>query len=93
MPARQASGAISAEWSLAALQRAALLRPMAYRVDLTSRLCLEAPVAAGGLVRLCAVVDGNVDAVGIHRIGPFAVAELAVPAAHLDHVERLLTAS
>jgi len=59
------------------------------RVDLVSRLCLEAPVPARGLVRFRAPVDGDADAIRILRVSPFTIAEPAVAAADLDHVERL----
>src|SRR3954470_9584166 len=71
------------------------------RVDLVSRLRLEAPVAAGGLVGLRAAVNGDVDAIWMvgggtfaggeaagGAAGTFAVAEPAVAAADLDDFER-----
>src|SRR6185436_15691708 len=54
-----------------------------------SRLPLEAPMPAAGLVRLRTAVDGDVDAIRILRVGPFAIAEPAVAAADLDDFERL----
>src|SRR6266576_1983595 len=59
------------------------------RVHLASRLCLEAPMPAGGFVRLRPPVDGDVDTIRMLRVGPFTVAEPPVAAADLDHVERL----
>jgi len=63
------------------------------RVDLGSRPCLEAPVAAGGFVRPRAAADGEVDAVRILRVGAFAVAEPAVAAAALTTSSASMTAS
>src|SRR5439155_3899299 len=59
------------------------------RVHLASRFRLEAPMPAGGLVRLRALVDGDVDAIRMLSVGPFAIAEPAVAAADLDDFERL----
>ena len=50
---------------------------MPERIDLASRLRLEAPMTAAGPVRLRPPVDGDVDAIGMLRVSPFAVAEPA----------------
>src|SRR5437899_11163350 len=48
------------------------------RVHLASRFRLEAPMPAGGLVRLRALVDGDVDAVRMLNICHVLVADAAV---------------
>src|SRR4051812_33348571 len=59
------------------------------RIALGPPLRLEAPVAAGALFRLLALVDRDVDPVRIGGARPFAVTQPVVAAADLDDVERL----
>src|SRR5262245_2504819 len=58
------------------------------RIDLALPARLEAPMAAGGVLRLRPLADRDVDAVRIGRPRALAIAEPILAAADLDHAQR-----
>ena len=58
-------------------------------IDLGPPLRLEAPVAADGVFRLRALADRDVDAIGMSRPRPLAIAQLVVAAADFYNAEHM----